>query len=50
MSRGLGLNPNIARFATSNKAFRDAKHQGPAYDEMNTEDLSKRMDNYYEED
>lgn len=50
MSKGLGLNPNIARFATSNKAFRDAKHQGPAYDEMNTEDLSKRMDNYYEED
>ena len=50
MSRGLGLNPNIARFATSNKAFRDAKHQGPAYDEMNTEDLSKRMDDYYEED
>lgn len=50
MSKGLGLNPNIARFATSNKAFRDAKHQGPAYDEMNTEDLSKRMDDYYEED
>lgn len=50
MSRGLGLNPNVARFATSNKAFRDAKHQGPAYDEMNTEDLSKRMDDYYEED
>lgn len=50
MSRGLGMNPNIARFATSNKAFRDAKHQGPAYDEMNTEDLSKRMDDYYEED
>lgn len=50
MSRGLGLNPNIARFATSNKAFRDAKHQGPAYDEINTEDLSKRMDDYYEED
>ncbi|MCI7185903.1 MAG: hypothetical protein MR974_06415, partial [Mitsuokella jalaludinii] len=50
MSRSLGLNPNVARFATSNKAFRDAKHQGPAYDEMNTEDLSKRMDDYYEED
>lgn len=50
MSRGLGLNPNVARFATSNKAFRDAKHQGPAYDEIDTEDLSKRMDNYYEED
>lgn len=50
MSKSLGLNPNIARFATSNKAFRDAKHQGPAYDEMNTEDLSKRMDDYYEED
>lgn len=50
MSKGLGLNPNIARFATSNKAFRDDKHQGPAYDEMNTEDLSKRMDDYYEED
>lgn len=50
MSRSLGLNPNIARFATSNKAFRDAKHQGPAYDEMNTEDLSKRMDDYYKED
>lgn len=50
MSRGLGLNPNVARFATSNMAFRDAKHQGPAYDEMNTEDLSKRMDDYYEED
>ena len=50
MSKSLGLNPNIARFATSNKAFRDAKHQGPAYDEMNTEDLSKRMDDYYKED
>lgn len=50
MSRGIGLNPNVARFAASNKAFRDAKHQGPAYDEMNTEDLSKRMDDYYEED
>ena len=50
MSRGLGLNPNVARFAASNRAFRDAKHQGPAYDEMNTEDLSKRMDDYYEED
>lgn len=50
MSKSLGLNPNIARFATSNKAFRDAKHQGPAYDEMNTEDLSKLMDDYYEED
>lgn len=50
MSKSLGLNPNIARFATSNKAFRDAKHQGPAYDEMNTEDLSKRMNDYYEED
>lgn len=50
MSRGLGMNPNLARFATSNKAFRDAKHQGPAYDEINTEDLSKRMDDYYEED
>ena len=50
MSGRLGMNPNIARFATSNKAFRDAKHQGPAYDEMDTEDLSKRMDNYYEED
>lgn len=50
MSRGLGMNPNLARFATSNKAFRDAKHQGPAYDEMNTEDLSRRMDDYYEED
>ena len=50
MSRGLGMNPNVARFAASNRAFRDAKHQGPAYDEMNTEDLSKRMDDYYEED
>ena len=50
MSRGLGLNPNVARFATSNRAFRDAKHQGPAYDEMSTEDLSKRMDDYYGED
>lgn len=50
MSGRLGMNPSIARFATSNKAFRDAKHQGPAYDEMNTEDLSKRMDDYYEED
>lgn len=50
MSRGLGLNPNVARFATSNRAFRDAKHQGPAYDEMDTEDLSKRMDDYYGED
>ena len=50
MSGRLGMNPNIARFATSNKAFRDAKHQGPAYDEMNTENLSKRMDDYYEED
>ena len=50
MSGRLGMNPNIARFATSNKAFRDAKHQGPAYDEMNTEDLSKRMDDYYKED
>lgn len=50
MSGRLGMNPSLARFATSNKAFRDAKHQGPAYDEMNTEDLSKRMDDYYEED
>lgn len=50
MSRGLGLNPNVARFATSNRAFRDAKHQGPAYDEMSTEDLSRRMDDYYGED
>lgn len=50
MSRGLGLNPNVARFATSNRAFRDAKHQGPAYDEIDTEDLSKRMDDYYGED
>lgn len=50
MSSGLGLNPNVARFATSNRAFRDAKHQGPAYDEMDTEDLSKRMDDYYGED
>ena len=50
MSGRLGMNPNIARFAASNRAFRDAKHQGPAYDEMNTEDLSKRMDDYYEED
>lgn len=50
MSRGLGLNPNVARFATSNRAFRDAKHRGPAYDEMSTEDLSKRMDDYYGED
>lgn len=50
MSRGLGLNPNVARFAASNRAFRDAKHQGPAYDEMDTEDLSKRMDDYYGED
>lgn len=50
MSRGLGLNPNVARFATSNRAFRDARHQGPAYDEMSTEDLSKRMDDYYGED
>lgn len=50
MSSGLGLNPNVARFAASNRAFRDAKHQGPAYDEMDTEDLSKRMDDYYGED
>ena len=50
MSGRLGMNPSLARFATSNKAFRDAKHQGPAYDEMNTEDLSKRMDDYYKED
>ena len=50
MSGRLGMNPSLARFATSNKAFRDAKHQGPAYDEINTEDLSKRMDDYYEED
>lgn len=50
MARGLGMNPNMARLATSNMAFRDAKHRGPAYDEMSTEDLSERMDDYYEED
>lgn len=50
MSGGLGMNPNMARFAASNMAFRDAKHQGPAYDEMSTDDLSERMDDYYEED
>ena len=50
MAKGLGMNPNMARLATSNMAFRDAKHRGPAYDEMSTEDLSERMDDYYEED